>query len=80
MRLNLKAINAELARLGYQATLAKGDGYFYFQGGDAAAWLDPIVRVPTLRSLTLEQWTGQYKELQAKHKALAKGKITGRGR
>jgi hypothetical protein len=25
---------------GYQAQLAKGQGYFYFQGGEAADWID----------------------------------------
>jgi hypothetical protein len=56
MRISLKAINSELERGGAQAGLTRGDGYFYFWGGEATDWLDRTVRVPTLQSLTLEQW------------------------
>ena len=70
MPLNLKAINAELAKRGFKATLAKGEGYFYFQGGDATDWLDRTVRVATLHSLSLEQWIGHYRELKAKNETL----------
>jgi hypothetical protein len=56
MRVTLKTINDELARLGSGARLAKGDGYFYFSSGEATDWLDPTVKVSTLASLTLEQW------------------------
>ena len=52
MRLTLKAINDELARRGYAARLARAGGYFYFQFGEAALWLDRTVSVPTLNSLT----------------------------
>jgi serine phosphatase RsbU (regulator of sigma subunit) len=76
VRLSLKTINDELERLGSGAVLTKADGYFYFQGGDATDWLDRAVSVPTLRSLTLEQWIGHYRELKAKNKALLKGKIS----
>ena len=73
VRLSLKTINDELARLGLSVVLTKGDGYFYFQGGEAADWLERIVRVPTLRRFTLDQWIGEYKALQEKNKALVKG-------
>jgi hypothetical protein len=33
MRLNLKLVNEELGRRGYDAELAKGRGYFFFSGG-----------------------------------------------
>jgi len=75
VRLSLKTINEELKRLGSRAVLTKADGYFYFQGGDAANWLDRAVSVPTLRSLTLEQWVGHYRALKAKNEALLKVKI-----
>jgi hypothetical protein len=45
MRISLKAINSELERLGSHAVLAKGDGCFYFWGGEATDWLDLTVRV-----------------------------------
>jgi hypothetical protein len=47
-RVTLKTVNAELARRGIQAVLAKGSGYFYFWTGEAGDWLDKTVRVPTL--------------------------------
>ncbi len=75
VRLSLKTINEELKRLGSPAVLTKADGYFYFQGGDAADWLDRAVTVPTLRSLTLEQWVGHYRALKAKNEALLQVKI-----
>jgi hypothetical protein len=78
VRLSLKAINSELERLGSNAVLAKGDGYFYFWGGEAADWLDRTVRVPTLQSLTLEQWIGQFRVLREKNHDLLTGKLGAR--
>ena len=72
MPLSLKAINSELTKMGINATLAKGVGYFYFQGADAADWLDRTVRVGTLQSLTLEEWIAQYQELKTKNDGLLK--------
>jgi hypothetical protein len=73
MRISLKAINNELERRGAQAALTRGDGYFYFWGGQATDWLDRTVRVPTLHSLTLEQWIEQYRVLREKNLALLTG-------
>ena len=64
MKLDLKHVNNELARLGYQAQLAKGQGYFYFQGGEAADWIDTGVKVRKLNDLTLKQWVGEFHRLQ----------------
>ena len=64
MRLSLKAVNAELARRGFDVLLAKGGDYFYFSGGEAADWLDRTVRVPTLHSLTLDQWMQEFQNLR----------------
>jgi hypothetical protein len=44
--------------------LAKGDGYFYFTTGEAAEWLDSTVRVPTLSSLSLADWVGEFRRLR----------------
>lgn len=63
-RVTLKAINDELARLGYMARLAKGDGYFYFQFGEAANWLDRTVDAKTVSSRTVEEWIGEFRRLQ----------------
>jgi hypothetical protein len=64
MRITLKTINAELAKRGHKAMLVQGDGYFYFRGGEGADWLDRTVRVPTLSSLTLDQWVKAFQDLK----------------
>ncbi len=38
LMVTLKAFNDELKRLGYDVHLDKGDGYFYFWGGEANDW------------------------------------------
>ena len=64
MRLTLKVINDEFKRRGLNVHLEKGDGYFIFQGGEAANWLDTTVRVATLSSFTLEQWLDEFNRLK----------------
>ena len=54
--MTLKKINKELADLGFQERLARGNGYFYFYDGDASAWPQTGVYVYRLRDLSLEQW------------------------
>ena len=63
-RITLKAVNEELARNGFKATLAKGDGYFCFTSGEAADWLESTVRVPTLSNLSLADWVGEFRRLR----------------
>jgi hypothetical protein len=78
MRLHLKVINDELARLGFQAQLAKGDGYFYFTQGEAADWLDRTVKARTINSLTLKEWIAEFrrlKELNERIMRSAKGHV-----
>jgi hypothetical protein len=70
MRLTLRSINAEFAKRGHNARLEKGDGYFYFLGGDAADWLDRSVNVPTLSSLTLDQWVDEFEKLKELNKEI----------
>jgi hypothetical protein len=64
VRLHLKTVNDELARRGYKAQLAKGKGYFYFEGGEASDWLDRTVSVRTISSLTLKQWVEEFERLK----------------
>ncbi len=64
MRLHLKTINDELARLGFHSELAKGDGYFYFQSGEAADWLDTSVKARTINSLTLKEGIAEFRRLK----------------
>ena len=55
------APNAELARLGYNGSLERANGYFYFRNGEVVNWLDRTVSLPTLNSLTLEQWMEDFR-------------------
>lgn len=63
-RVTLKAINDELTRLGYTARLAKANGYFYFQFGEAVDWLDRTLNVATLSSRMPEEWTEEFRRLK----------------
>jgi len=70
--LSLKTVNAELAKRGFNAMLAKGGDYFYFWGGEPADWLDRTVRVPTLHSLTLDQWIDEFLKLREKNRQIVR--------
>jgi hypothetical protein len=65
VRLNLKTVNDELARLGHRVLLEKGNGHFYFRTGEAADWLDPAVRVRKINEKTLKEWVAEFKRLKA---------------
>jgi hypothetical protein len=64
VRLNLKTVNDELARLGRQERLAKAGNYFLFTGGEADEWLDRTVGVRTIGSKTLKEWIAEFKRLK----------------
>jgi hypothetical protein len=64
-RLDLKVINAELARLGYKERLEKAKNYFLFSGGAADEWLDRTVGVRTIGSMTLKEWIAEFRRLKA---------------
>jgi len=51
------------------------DANFNVWGGEAADWLDRTVRVPTLQSLTLEQWIERFQSLREKNRQLLAGKV-----
>ena len=75
MRLTLKALNDDLAERGYVARLAKAaSGYFYFESGEAADWLDRTVNVPTVNSLTLAEWMGEFERLKKVNAEIMGGK------
>jgi hypothetical protein len=78
MRTILKAINDALTGLGTDARLVKGDGYFYFDSGEAANWLDKTVSVPTLSSRTVEEWMQEYHKLKQLNRDLLQ-RSTGAG-
>jgi hypothetical protein len=72
VRLSLKTVNAELSKRGINALLGKGGDYFYFWSGEAADWLDRTVRVPTLHSLTLDQWIDEFRKLREKNRQIVR--------
>jgi hypothetical protein len=74
MRLTAKAVTAELHRLGHEARLESGDGYFYFLGLEPATCLDKTIRVPKMSSLTLEQWVAEYVRLKKLNEEILRGK------
>ena len=65
MRVTLKAVNDELAKLGENVILAKGAGYFYFSSGEADDWLDRTVKVSTISSFTIDEWIREFRRLKA---------------
>ena len=62
--LTLKAINNELTKRRYNPRLEEASGYFYFKRGGATDWIDRTVQVPTVNSLTLEQWMEEFVRLK----------------
>lgn len=72
MYLHLHLINAELAKRGYKAELAKGDGYFYFTSGETEAWLDRTVKARTINTLTMKEWIEEFKRLKELNERILK--------
>jgi hypothetical protein len=72
MRITLKSVNEALAGLGTRARLVKGDGYFYFDSGEAETWLDKTVSAPTLSSRTVDEWVGEYQKLKSLNEKLVR--------
>jgi hypothetical protein len=68
----MKSVNDRLAELGHDARVEKGDGYFYFSGGEATDWLDRTVQAQTLTSLTLEQWVDEFRRLKKLNESLSR--------
>ena len=67
MRITVEAIN-ETFETGVRCTARKGDGYFYFAGGEAADWLDRTVNAHSLSRLSLEQWIAEFERLKKLNK------------
>ena len=85
-RVTLKAVNDALSKRGRSARLMKASGYFYFDSGEAASWIDKTVFTPTVGSRTLEQWLEEFDRLEKANRDLLKTappraskKQTGRG-
>jgi hypothetical protein len=62
MKLTLDKVNKELKKQGYDTTLVKGEGYFYFVGKEAWNFSCQSVYVFRLNELTLEEWIKEYEK------------------
>ena len=62
--MTLKAVNDALAKRGRSARLMKASGYFYFDSGEAADWIDKTVAGATVGSRSLEQWLEEFDRLE----------------
>jgi hypothetical protein len=65
VRLTLKTVNDELARLGHAERLAKAGNHFLFTNGAADDWLAKTVGVRTITSMTLKEWIAEFRRLKA---------------
>jgi hypothetical protein len=53
-----------LAKRRSGAQLEKGDGDFYFSGGEAEDWLDRTVNAHSLSTLSFDQWMAEFERLK----------------
>jgi hypothetical protein len=56
-------VNKVLAEMGVQERLVRGDGYFYFFGGNAEGWDRHSVSVYRIDSYSVQGWIRQWAEL-----------------
>lgn len=59
-RVTIKKVNEAIKKLGGSAELVKGEGYFYFAGGDCEEWNSTGVYVYTINELSLERWIEEW--------------------
>ncbi|HEX4438455.1 MAG TPA: hypothetical protein VH854_00195 [Thermoanaerobaculia bacterium] len=71
-RVTLKTVNDALAKRGLGARLMKAGGYFYFDAGEAASWIDKAVYAPTIGSRTVAQWLEEFDRLEKVNRDLLK--------
>lgn len=62
-------VNAALRKRGLPYQLNRGQGYFWFSGGDAHCWPSSSVLVSPVGSLTVAQWLHELAALRAAHGA-----------
>lgn len=69
-RVTLPAVNAEFAKRGIEAFLAKDAGYFLLRGPAVTEWLNRSVAVEHIGDLSLEQWVDAYRKLERENRQL----------
>jgi hypothetical protein len=74
MRVTLNKINAAIKAAGGKEELAKGEGYYYFMDGDAAAWpFETGVYGPyRLGDISVEQWVEEWRFRHDKYEEMKK--------
>jgi hypothetical protein len=64
-RTTIRKVNEALQAAGFEGVeLVKGNGYWYFSGGDAMGWYSSSVMVYHLNALTVEQWVAEARQLK----------------
>ena len=61
MKVSRATINKEIKKLGYEAELIKGEGYFYFVGKDVDVSVG--IYVNKIDELSFEEWIEEFKSL-----------------
>jgi len=62
----IKSVNEAVAAAGFPERLARGDGYFYWHGGDASQFQSSGVYVSHVSDLSIEQWIDDLKDKKAR--------------
>ena len=65
--LTLNKVNKTLQKYDPEVELVKGNGYFYFCGGDCSDWYTSSVYVCRLNQLSLDRWIEEYLSLKQKY-------------
>ena len=64
-RTTIRRVNEALAAAGFRGVeLVRGNGYFYFSGGDADRWHTTAVYTDRLTGMTVEQWVDEARRLR----------------
>lgn len=63
-RITRTAINKALAEAGFEpgTEIVRGNGYWYFSGGDAHTWYSTSVYTYHLSDLSVEEWVAEAAE------------------
>ena len=56
-------VNRALKQMGVKEKLVRGNGYYYFADGNAAAWPATAVYVYRAAELSVDRWLAEYREL-----------------
>jgi hypothetical protein len=63
-RVTLNNVNAAIKAAGGEQELVRGNGYFYFIGGNALSWPSSSVYVFHLTTFTVAEWVGEWDYLR----------------